>query len=66
MQEEQPKQRACITYKETPFEGKPVNCKRVLGPVASPEEAHKQFWKEPVWPAETKRIEILQTSWLED
>lgn len=59
-------QRAVIEYRETPFTGKTRVMNRVLGPVASPEEAHKEFWKEPVWPAETKRIEILQTSWLED
>jgi len=59
-------QRAIIEYRETPFNGKTRVMNRVIGPATSPEEAHKQFWKEPVWPAETKRIEILKTTWLEN
>lgn len=60
------KQRAVIEYRETPFTGKArVVRAHIKEPVTTPEEAHKQFWASPVWSSETRKIEILETIWLD-
>lgn len=56
--------RAVVEYKVTPFgEGKSKVFQRVIESAENSQDAQKQFWRSPIWPADTKKIEILSVEW---
>jgi len=56
-------QRALITYRERSFEDKTLTFKRVIDLATDGPDAVKKFWRDPVWPSTTKKIEIMAVEW---
>lgn len=58
----QPK-RAAVEYFEYPFDGKRRPMTRVIDQAIDSNDALKQFWRSPIWPANTKQITVAKVLW---